>query len=337
MTSSANPSVVGRSVTFTAQVAGTSTSGTPSGTVAFFDGDLTSGGTAVVCTGAGDGLVNQQGQAACTRAGLSAGTHTIYGVYGGDSGFNGSTSNPLNQLANQIVVTVKGGQTYGASGAGFTPFYITLAGVSVGGSVSCTTVNGGTVISFALPAIVSYTIGIRFTGLVASGYAFVYSGATFVVTPAPLTVTESSATVTFGDAVPVISPSYGGFVGTDSSSAVSVAPACATTYSKSSPVSGSPYSTSCSGAVATNYTLSYVPGTVTVKPAQLCTTGRIPRSAPNPARWHLPGPTSVELPQPWRRSVRWAVSARHWVRAHARWHLPGPTSVELAQPWRRHA
>ena len=272
VTSSANPSVVGQPVTFTAQVTGTS--GNPSGTVAFFDGDPTTGGTAIACTGAGDGQLNQQAQAVCTSAGLSAGSHTVYGVYGGDSGFNGSTSNPLNQLANQIAVTVAGGQTYGATRPSFTPSYITLAGVSVRGSVSCTSVNGATPISPALPAALSYTIdGISCSGLVASGYVFVYTGATFVVTPAPLTVTASSTTVTFGDAVPVISPSYSGFVGTDSSSAVSVAPACTTTYITSSPVTGSPYSTSCSGAVAPNYTPSYVPGSVTVKPAQLCPTG----------------------------------------------------------------
>ncbi len=114
----------------------------------------------------------------------------------------------VNQPTNQIAVTVTGAQTYGSSGPSFTPSYTAPVGITVGGSVNCTNVNGGTAISSTLTAAVSYTIDpLSCSGLTAPGYTFAYTGASFIVTPATLTVTASSATVTYGDAVPVISPS----------------------------------------------------------------------------------------------------------------------------------
>jgi hypothetical protein len=88
-----------------------------------------------------------------------------------------------------------------------------------------------------------------------------------------LTITASSASVTYGDPVPTITPSYGGFIGTDNASnSISTPPICVTTYTQGSGVGGSPYGTSCSGAVSTNYNPSYVPGSVTVGKAQLTVT-----------------------------------------------------------------
>ena len=88
LVSSKNPSGVGESVTFTATV--TSGSGTPTGTVIFKDGSTTigtqtlSGGVASVSTNT-----------------LAGGSHSITAVYGGDSTFNGSTSNTVTQTVNK--------------------------------------------------------------------------------------------------------------------------------------------------------------------------------------------------------------------------------------------
>jgi predicted transcriptional regulator len=87
LTSSQNPSALGQAVTFTATVTPTSGSGTPTGTVTFKDGATT----------LGTGTLNASGQASFTISSLSAGSHSITAVYGGDSNFTGSTSPALTQ------------------------------------------------------------------------------------------------------------------------------------------------------------------------------------------------------------------------------------------------
>ncbi|MCF8536937.1 MAG: fibronectin type III domain-containing protein [Candidatus Nanopelagicales bacterium] len=83
------------------------------------------------------------------------------------------------------------------------------------------------------------------------------------VAQATVAVTASSETVTYGDAVPTITPSYSGFVNGQSASVLSTAPTCTTTYTITSAVGTTP-TTSCSGAVAANYTFTYTSGTVTI-------------------------------------------------------------------------
>ncbi len=90
VTSSANPSSVGAAVTFTATVAPASGTTKPTGTVTFKDGATT----------LGTGTLNAQGVATFATAALSVGTHQITATYGGDAGFNASTSAVLTQTVN---------------------------------------------------------------------------------------------------------------------------------------------------------------------------------------------------------------------------------------------
>ena len=87
--SSANPSVTGQQVTYTATV-----SPTPDGgTVAFKDGGSTIGTcSAQALTGA---------TATCATTYSATGSHTITAVYSGDANFGGSTSAPLTQTVNK--------------------------------------------------------------------------------------------------------------------------------------------------------------------------------------------------------------------------------------------
>jgi len=79
--SSANPSVLGQSVTFTATVSAVAPgAGTASGTVTFLDG-----GSPV-----GTGTLSA-GVATFTTSALAVGSHTITTSYGGDGNFNGNT------------------------------------------------------------------------------------------------------------------------------------------------------------------------------------------------------------------------------------------------------
>jgi hypothetical protein len=80
VSSNANPSAFGQSVTFTATVSVVSPgAGTPTGTVDFKDG------ATLIGTGTLSG-----GTASVSTSSLSVGTHTITAVYSGDGNFNGS-------------------------------------------------------------------------------------------------------------------------------------------------------------------------------------------------------------------------------------------------------
>jgi hypothetical protein len=86
LSSSPNPSNVGQTVTFTANV--TATSGTPTGSIAFNDG-----GTTI-----GTASVDASGSASFTTSTLSAGNHSITAVYGGDTNFETSASAAVTQV-----------------------------------------------------------------------------------------------------------------------------------------------------------------------------------------------------------------------------------------------
>jgi predicted outer membrane repeat protein len=98
-----------------------------------------------------------------------------------------------------------------------------------------------------------------------------YSGAaqvqqSIVINKVPLTITASSPTVTYGSAVPAITPIFSTFFNGDTSAVLTKQPICTTAYTATSSVGSSP-ATSCSGALAGNYTFTYINGSVTVNPA----------------------------------------------------------------------
>jgi hypothetical protein len=96
LTSSANPSVSGQSVTFTATVAAVSpNSGTPTGTVTFEDS-----GTQI-----GTGTLSSSGVATFSDSSLAVGTQSITAVYSGDTNFTTSTSSVLSQVVLQASTT----------------------------------------------------------------------------------------------------------------------------------------------------------------------------------------------------------------------------------------
>src|SRR6266542_2809161 len=82
LASSANPSILGQSVTFTATVASASGSTTPTGTVTFSDG-----ATPLATVPLGGGT------ASFTTSGLTAGEHTIGAAYSGGGAFAPSSAN----------------------------------------------------------------------------------------------------------------------------------------------------------------------------------------------------------------------------------------------------
>jgi uncharacterized repeat protein (TIGR01451 family) len=93
---SPNPSVYGQIVTFTASVKVNGPgSGTPTGTVAFYDGT----------TKLGTALLNNNGVAAFSFAKLPVGNDSITAHYCGDTNDKGSTSNGITQIVDQDSTT----------------------------------------------------------------------------------------------------------------------------------------------------------------------------------------------------------------------------------------
>ncbi len=132
VTSSANPSVFGQSVTFTATVAAVSPgSGTATGTVTFKDGATT----------LGTGTLNA-GVATFATSTLALGAHSITAVYGGDTNFTGSTSSTLSQVVNQAstTTTVTSSANPSVFGQGVT-FTATVAAVAPGSGTATGTVT----------------------------------------------------------------------------------------------------------------------------------------------------------------------------------------------------
>jgi hypothetical protein len=87
-----NPSVFGHAVTFTATV--TSTIGTPTGSVDFYDDEIL----------LGNGLLNSSGEATFTTSTLPVGTHVITATYTGDGNYAVSTGR---LSSDQVVVIFK--------------------------------------------------------------------------------------------------------------------------------------------------------------------------------------------------------------------------------------
>ncbi len=102
VSSSANPSVSGQSVTFTATASivspGTSAVANPTGTVNFYDG------TALLGSGALSGTATDT--AIFTTSTLSTASHQITAMYAGNTNFNSSTSAAITQTVNSASTSL---------------------------------------------------------------------------------------------------------------------------------------------------------------------------------------------------------------------------------------
>jgi hypothetical protein len=152
-------------------------------------------------------------------------------------------------------------------GAALPTFTYQVAGFVNGDTASI--VTGQPVLSTTAStssAVGNYPINVVQGTLAAPNYTLQFVNGTLAVTQTTVTITASSTTVTYGAPIPVITASYSGFENGYTSSVLTTPPVCTTAYTPTSAAGSSP-STSCSNAAATNYTFSYVPGSVTVTQA----------------------------------------------------------------------
>jgi len=99
LASSVNPVLMKAAVTFTATVS--SSSGTPTGSVSFYDGTTLLGSATLA-----------QGVATYTTSTLAAGAHSITAVYAGDSNFSSLTSSAHTETLNDFSLSVCNQQHY---------------------------------------------------------------------------------------------------------------------------------------------------------------------------------------------------------------------------------
>ena len=111
-------------------------------------------------------------------------------------------------------------------------------------------------------------------GAVDADYTISYVTGALTVTPVGLTITADSKNKAYGAALPALTASYAGLVNGDTPASMATAPMLTTTATAASHVAGNPYSITVSAAVDTDYTISYVPGTLTVTPAPLTITAQ---------------------------------------------------------------
>ena len=98
------------------------------------------------------------------------------------------------------------------------------------------------------------------------------SAGPLTVTTVALTITANNQTKAYGAALPTLTVSYSGFVNGDTAASLTTQPTLTTTATAASPRLGQPVPITASGAVDSNYTISYVAGTLTVTPAALTVT-----------------------------------------------------------------
>jgi hypothetical protein len=100
------------------------------------------------------------------------------------------------------------------------------------------------------------------SGAFDADYTISYSPGGLTVTPVALTITPDNKSRLFGLPNPALTVSYSGFVLSDTSASLSTQPIVVTTATVGSPVGG--YPITASGAADTDYSIGYLPGTLTI-------------------------------------------------------------------------
>jgi hypothetical protein len=205
VSSGANPSTYGNTVTFTATVTRVTGRLNPSGTVDFKDGTATiASGRTLTTSG---GLTTATFTIASRD--LTPGTHSIIAVYNGDGSFNNSASSALSQVVNKAVLTVTGVTTNDKIYDGNTTAILNFGGANLGGVVSGDTVtldSSNYTATFANNNVangIDLTVsGLALGGAQAGDYTLPPpTGLTASITAKALTVTANSSNKTYGNTV----------------------------------------------------------------------------------------------------------------------------------------
>jgi hypothetical protein len=214
------------------------------------------------------------------QTGFISGTPTVAGTFPVLAKVTAGGQTDIQKFSltvNKIPLTItagSGSRVYGLANPAITPSYSMALGSETIAGLVC-----GTAATQLSPVGNYATVC---SGGESGGFEITYAPGILSVTPAPLTITAGNASRVYGAATnPTISASFAGLVGSDT-----VAGLVCTSAANASSAVGE-YPTTCSGGVAGNYTITYVPGKLTVTPAPLTiTAGSVSRQygvATNPA------------------------------------------------------
>jgi len=236
VTSSANPSAYGQSITLTATVAPTAATGS----VTFLDSG------AMI----GNGTVSN-GVATMTTANLTAGSHNISAVYSGDSTYMPSTGT-LTQVVNKGVVTL----TWA------TPAPIVYGTPLSGTQLNATANQPGTMVytpdAGAILSAGNQPLSVAFTPT-DTNYAAATASVTLTIQPKPASVTPDPNGKSYGAADPApLTGTLSGFLASDNVTA---------TYTRTAGEAAGTYAitaTLAPAGVLSNYTITSNTGTFTI-------------------------------------------------------------------------
>ena len=160
-------------------------------------------------------------------------------------------------------VTFTGTFAYGSQVPAGETVAITLDGITQQAPVGPDGSFATTFATAALPAsATAYTVTYTFAAQGPFAAASGSSGLT--VDPALLTITANSLTIPYGGAVPTLTASYTGFVDGQTPADLTTPVVLRTSATGDSPAGT--YAILASGAGSSNYTIRYVPGTLTIAP-----------------------------------------------------------------------
>ena len=109
------------------------------------------------------------------------------------------------------------------------------------------------------------TYPITASGAVGPNYNISYVAGTLSVSKVPLTVTADNQAINLGQAIPILTATYNGFVNGDNTASLTTAASVSTTATSSSPVGS--YPIKANSAIDPNYIIGYVAGTLKINPA----------------------------------------------------------------------
>ncbi len=256
LVSTANPSTYGQSVMFSATVS--PAPATAGETISFYDG----------ATAIGTGTNNASGVAVLTSSALAAGPHSLTAVYPGDANNLGSTSSALSQAVNSTTLTITANNTNkvydgtafaGGNGVAYAGFVNGQNATVLSGTLIYTGNSQGAVAAGAYaitPAGLANVSG--------TNYAFNYVSGTLTISQAGLTITAGNTNKVYGQARTLTGFSTTGLINSDTVTGVTL-----TSSGAAGTATVGAYSiavTNAAGSGLTNYSISYVPGTLTVSP-----------------------------------------------------------------------
>lgn len=225
-----------------------------------------------------------------STTGLLSGTPTTAGTYSfvitatnmiGTPAAAATATQNFTLTVNKAPLTITANSVSKAYGSANPAFTATFTGLVNGDASSV--VSG---LAFNTPATAASPAGsyaITPSSAAAANYSITFVAGTLTVAKAPLTITAADTTRAYGGSNPSFGATYSAFANGDTSSVVSGL-AFTTTATASSPVGS--YAITPSGATAANYTLTFVPGTLSVTKAALTVTAADatrPYGASNPS------------------------------------------------------